>query len=118
VPEVPVYYLEGRADAQATQFYSTFSIAYQADDGRVLTGIDGFTAAVRAGYFHVIAYNGDVTPPTDTAIAKVLAASHAYRLATVVHLTDAAGPVTYHIWVKRPPSPKRHAARHHPSARH
>ena len=114
VPEVPVYYLEGRADAQASQFYSTFAIAYQADDRRVLTGIDGFTAAVRAGYFHVIAYNGDVTPPTDTAIAKVLAASHAYRLATVVHLTDSAGPVTYHIWVKRPPPPKRH----HSAARH
>lgn len=114
VPEVPVYYLEGRPDAQASQFYSTFSITYQADDGRVLTGIEGFTAAVRAGYFHVIAYNGDVTTPTDTAIAHVLATFHEYRLATVVHLTDSSGPVTYRIWVKRPPSKKPH----HPNPRH
>lgn len=106
VPEVPVYYLEGRPDAQASQFYSTFSIAYPTDDGRVLTGIEGFTAAVRAGYFHVIAYNGDVTPPTDTAIANILSSSHEYRLATVVHLTDSSGPVIYRIWVKRPPLKK------------
>ena len=107
VPEVPAYYLEGRRDAQASQFYSTFSITYPGHDGQVLTGIAGFAAAVRAGYFHVIAYNGDVTPPTDTAIASILAKSHVYRLAKVVHLTDSAGPVTYRIWVKRPPTSKR-----------
>jgi hypothetical protein len=117
VPEVPVYYLQGRADAQARQFYSTFAITYPAARGRVLTGTEGFTAAVRAGYFHLIAYNGDVTPATDTAIAKTLARSHAYRLAAVVHLSDVNGPLSYDIWVKRATAPRRHAARH-PRGRH
>jgi hypothetical protein len=110
VPEVPVYYLEGRADAQASQFYSTFTITYQAGDGRVLTGSSGFTAAIRAGYFHAIAYNGDVTPATDAAIGRALARSRMYRLATVVHLSDADGPVSYDIWVKRA-APRPHRAR-------
>jgi hypothetical protein len=109
VPEVPTYYLEGRADAQASQFYSTFVITYPASRRRVLTGTEGFTAAVRAGYFHVIAYNGDVTPATDTAIAETLARSRAYRLAAVVHLSDAYGPITYDIWVKRATAPPRRA---------
>jgi hypothetical protein len=101
VPEVPVYYLEGRGDAQAAQFYSTFAITYPAGHGRVLTGAEGFIAAIRAGYFHLIAYSGEVTPAADTAIAKTLASSRAYRLAAVVHLSDSGGPVSYDIWLKR-----------------
>jgi hypothetical protein len=101
VPEVPIYYLQGRQDAQATQFYSTYTISYPDGHGRVLTGAAGFTAAVEAGYFHVIAYNDDVTPATDKILAKALARSRAYRLAKVVHLHDAGGPVSYDIWVKR-----------------
>jgi hypothetical protein len=110
VPEVPLYYLEGRADAKASQFYSTFEITYPAGHGRVLTGTKGFTAAIRGGYFHVIAYSGDVTPAADAVIAKTLARSRAYRLDAVVHLSDSDGPVTYDIWVKRAPAPRRHRA--------
>jgi Dolichyl-phosphate-mannose-protein mannosyltransferase len=110
VPEVPVYYLEGRADARASQFYSTFVITYPTGHGRVLTGAEGFTAAIRAGYFHVVAYSGDVTPATDSAIAKTLARSRAYRRAAVVHLSDADGPVTYDIWLKHATVPPRRIA--------
>ncbi len=110
VSEVPTYYLEDRADAQASQFYSTFSFAYPASDGRLLTGNAGFTAAIRAGYFHVVAYNGDVTPAADVAIAQALAGSHAYRLADVVHLSNSQGPVNYDIWVKRAKAPRHHKA--------
>lgn len=102
VPEVPMYYLEGKPDAKAQQFWSTFSISYRAADGRTLTGTAGFTAAVRAGYFSVIAYNGDVTPATDAAIARILTSSRSYRLARVIHLSDEVGAVNYDIWIKRP----------------
>ena len=51
-------------------------------------------------YFQVIAYNDDVTPAADEALAKALQASHSYYLATKVNLSDAFGPVVYYIWVK------------------
>jgi hypothetical protein len=99
VPEAPIYYLEGRADAQPAQFWSTYNIAYFTAKGRELTGISGFTAAVSAGYFHVIAYTGDTTPAVDSAIARTLKSSRSYRLVKVVHIHDSAGPVSYYIWV-------------------
>ena len=100
VPEVPIYYLEGKADAQPDQFWSTFNITYVNSRGQKLTGNAGFAAAVRAGFFQVIAYNGDVTPATDAVIARALRSSHVYKLAVVLHLSDSAGFVDYYIWVK------------------
>ena len=50
VPEVPIYYLQGRPDAQPRQFTSTFYINYQNSKGVLLTGPVGFTAAIDAGY--------------------------------------------------------------------
>ena len=65
VPEVPIYYLLGHKDAQPRQFTSTFYINYRNSKGVLLTGTVGFTAAVNAGYFHVVAYNNEITgPPT------------------------------------------------------
>lgn len=100
VPEVPIYYLMGRPDAQPDQFISTYYLAIRDSKGQVLTGPAAYTAAVEGGYFQVIAYNGDVTPATDAAIATALKASHSYYLAATVHLGDAFGPVDYYIWVK------------------
>jgi hypothetical protein len=100
VPEVPIYYLMGRSDAQPNQFTSTFYIIYFNKKGQMLTGPAGFTAAVNGGYFQVIAYNNDVTLDADAALAKALKASHSYYLAAQVNLSDAFGPVHYDIWVK------------------
>ncbi len=66
----------------------------------MLTGPEGFTAAVQDGYFQVIAYSNSVTLAADGALAKALNASHAYYLAAKVNLSDSLGPVTYDIWVK------------------
>jgi hypothetical protein len=101
VPEVPIYYLMGRSDAQPEQFTSTYNIVYTNRKGRTLTGPAGFTAAVRAGYFQVIAYSGTVTPAVDGALAHALKTSRTYHLAARVRLGDASGPVTYYIWVKK-----------------
>lgn len=100
VPEVPIYYLMGRADAQPSEFTSTYYISYTNARGQTLTGNAGFTAAVQSGYFQVIAYNDDVTLSADEALAAALKASHAYYLAREIHLTDSFGPVEYFIWVK------------------
>jgi hypothetical protein len=112
VPEVPIYYLMGKPDAQPEQFTSTFFISYKNRKGKLLTGPEGYTAAVQDGYFQVIAYSNSVTLAADGALAKALNASRAYYLATKVNLSDSLGPVTYYIWVKghkptqRPPATK------------
>jgi 4-amino-4-deoxy-L-arabinose transferase-like glycosyltransferase len=100
VPEVPIYYLQGRPGAQPSQFISTFYINYRNSKGVLLTGPVGFTAAVDAGYFHEVAYNGDVTPAADGALATALSASKAYYLAAEIQITDVLGPSDYYIWVK------------------
>jgi hypothetical protein len=101
VPEVPIYYLMGRSDAQPDQFTSTFYILYKNKKGQILTGPAGFTAAVQGGYFQIIAYNNDVTLAADGALAAALKASPSYYLAAKIDLTDSFGPVDYYIWVKR-----------------
>jgi Dolichyl-phosphate-mannose-protein mannosyltransferase len=114
VPEVPSYYLEDRPDAQPSQFASTFYIAFTNKQGQTLFGPAGFTAAVEAGYFQVIAYNDDVTPAADAALAQALKADHSYYLAAKVPISDVYGTATYYIWVKdhRPASATSNSLRH------
>jgi Dolichyl-phosphate-mannose-protein mannosyltransferase len=100
VPEVPIYYLMGQKDAQPRQFTSTFFIDYFNSKGQLLTGPEGFTAAVQDGYFQVIAYSNTVTLAADGSLAQALKASRQYYLAQQVNLSDAFGPVRYEIWVK------------------
>jgi len=101
VPEVPVYYLEGRPGAQATEFYSTFVIYYVDPKGQTLTGDAGFEAAITNGYFQVVAYEGDITPGVDNILASELAKNPDYRLAAKVpdNTPDHLG--TYYVWVKK-----------------
>ena len=63
--EVPTYYLRRNPDAKASQFVTTYFISYTGQNGITLTGDAGFEAAVRQGYFHVIAYDDTVTVPLD-----------------------------------------------------
>ncbi len=53
-----------------------------------------------AGYFHVVAYNGDVTQAADAVLAKALSASKSYYLAAEIGIDDTFGPGDYFIWVK------------------
>jgi hypothetical protein len=66
----------------------------------LLSGTVGFTAAVDAGYFHVVAYNNEVTGAADAVLAQALSASKDYYLAAEIHITDVFGPGDYFIWVK------------------
>jgi hypothetical protein len=100
VPEVPIYYLQDRPDAQPRQFTSTFYINYKNSKKVLLTGPVGFTAAIDAGYFHEVAYSGNVTQAADAAIAKALSDNNDYYMAAEIQITDVLGPGDYFIWVK------------------
>ena len=64
-----------------------------------MTGDAGFEAAVRQGYFRVIAYDDTVTVPLDNILAGILKSDSSYRLAAALPNSDGLG--TYFIWVKR-----------------
>ena len=100
VPEVPIYYLEGRKGANAGQFSSTFTITYQNPQGAVLTGVTGYEAAVKNDFFQVIAFEGLTTPGTDTAIASELAKNPDYKRVAVVKDDTTYHTGAYSIWVR------------------
>jgi len=99
VSEVPTYYLMHNPDAKASQFDSTYYLSYTGQNGVTTTGTAGFEAAVRQGYFHVIAYDDTVTVPLDHILARMLETDSSYRLAAALPNSDGFG--TYYIWVKR-----------------
>jgi hypothetical protein len=99
VDEVPIYYLRNYPDAQPSQFTSTYYIGYfDNTQSKLLTGNDGYIAAIKAGYFQVVAYNYSTTPATDGVIAHALAQSPLYRLADVI--ANGNDTVRQYIWVK------------------
>ena len=99
VPQVPVYYLNDRSDAQPSQFSSTAGISFTVKK-KVETGPEALTAAVRAGYFQVIAFDDTVTPGNDATLTNALQASKAYYLAQTISVRGRSGQVVYQLWVK------------------
>lgn len=99
VDEVPIYYLRGHRDAQPDQFTSTYYIGYTGPQGQFRTGDAGYVAAIKAGYFQVVSYNGQVTPSLDKLLARTLEADPGYRLAAAI--PNGNNTVTYYVWVKR-----------------
>jgi len=103
VDEVPIYYLRQHRDAQPDQFTSTYFIGYHTRQGQYLTGNAGYVAAIKAGYFRVVAYDGQVTPGLDDVLAGTLRADPDYRLAASIPVSG--GAVTYYVWVHQPAKP-------------
>ncbi|HTU07844.1 MAG TPA: glycosyltransferase family 39 protein [Trebonia sp.] len=101
VDEVPIYYLRQHSDAQPSQFTSTYYIGVVGQQGQFLTGNAGYVAAIKAGYFQMIAYNYQTTPAVDTVIASALAADPQYRLAAVI--PNGNDTVRQYLWVKISP---------------
>jgi hypothetical protein len=98
VDEVPIYYLRGHADAQPLQFTSTYYIGYTDAQGQFLTGNAGYVAAIKAGYFRVIAYNFQTTPAVSQVIARAVRTSPHYRLAAAI--PNGNHTVIQYIWVR------------------
>ncbi len=99
--EVPIYYLRRDRDAQPGQFTSTYVISYTNKEGRTLTGPTGFAAAVKAGYFRMVAYDGTITPAVDKVLARTLEADSSYRLVATIPETDSFGSGTCYVWARR-----------------
>jgi hypothetical protein len=98
VDEVPIYYLRDNPGAQPRQFTDTFYIGYTTRQGQFLTGDAGYVAAIKAGYFNVVAFNDQTTPGVDAVIARTLATDPDYSLAAVIPNGDDT--VRQYIWVK------------------
>jgi hypothetical protein len=99
--DVAIYYLMGNPDAQFDQFTSTYFISYTTGSGRVLTGTQGFLAAVRAAYFQAIIYDKTVTPGLDQSLAAVLRSDPDYRLVAAVPENAPDFHATCYVWVRR-----------------
>jgi hypothetical protein len=69
-----------------------------------LTGTKGYTAAIEAGYYHVVAYYGGTTPAVDAALGRALADSPAYYLAAQIDVNNPFAPGEYFVWVKGHPA--------------
>jgi hypothetical protein len=104
VDEVPIYYLRNNPGAQPRQFTDTFYIGYTTKAGQFLTGNAGYIAAIKAGYFNVVAFNYQTTPGVDAVIARTLATDPDYSLAAVIPNGDDT--VRQYIWVKTAKSVK------------
>ena len=98
VDEVPIYYLRDNPGAQPRQFTSTYYFGYTARQGQFLTGDAGYVAAIKAGYFNVVAFNYQTTPAVDAVLAQTLAADPDYSLAEVI--PNGNDTVRQYIWVK------------------
>jgi hypothetical protein len=99
--EVPIYYLRGDRNAEPYQFTTTYNITYTDSKGQTLTGIPAYQAAIKDGFFHVIAYNFGATAAVDQALANTLQTDPAYRLVAALPTKDYYGISTYYVWVKR-----------------
>ena len=86
--------------AQADQFTSTYGMVYRTARGQLLSGTQGFLAAMRAGYFRVIIYNNTVTSALDKTLAAALQADPDYRFAGSVPENAADFRSTCYVWVR------------------
>ena len=98
VDEVPIYYLRDNPGALPRQFTDTYYIGYTTKQGQLLTGDAGYVAAIKAGYFNVVAFNYQTTPAVDAVLAQTLAADPDYSLADVI--PNGNDTVRQYIWVK------------------
>lgn len=98
--DVALYYLRDNPDAQPGQFTSTSVITYRSAGGEVLTGTPAYLAALRAGYFHVVIYDGTVTGTRDLSLAAELISNPGYRLVATVREHAAGVPTICYIWVR------------------
>ena len=103
VDEVPIYYLRNNPGAQPRQFTSTYYIGYTTRQRQFLTGDAGYVAAIKAGYFNVVAFNYQTTPAVDAVLAQTLAADPDYSLAASIPVSG--GAVTCYIWVHQRAEP-------------
>jgi hypothetical protein len=98
-PEVPMYYLGTRPDAQPRQFLSTFGLSVVTKQGKRLNGDAAFKYTVRQGWYQVVAYDGVSTPATDRLLRQYMVGAP-YILKKVVSASNHGNIYNYYVWVK------------------
>jgi hypothetical protein len=98
-PEVPMYYLGNRPDAQPRQFISTFGLSIVTKQGQRLTGDAAFKYTVRQGWYQIVAYDGVSTPATDRLLRQYMVGAP-YTLKKVVSASNHGNIYNYYVWVK------------------
>lgn len=96
--DIPLFYLRNHVGAQPRQFTSIGHLAYRSRAGGVLTGGAADIAAIRAGYFRIVAYDYSASRAEDVVIARALAESPEYRLAEIIPNDNDLG--RQYIWIK------------------
>jgi 4-amino-4-deoxy-L-arabinose transferase-like glycosyltransferase len=99
--EVAIYALRGDPDCEPLQFTNTFFFSYTDAKGQYLTGDAAYTAAIQAGYFQLIAYTGNDSPQTESAIAALLYRATNYKLVATIPEPTSYGMAHYYVWVRK-----------------
>jgi Dolichyl-phosphate-mannose-protein mannosyltransferase len=98
-PEVAIYYLENRPDAQPRQFISTFGLSIVTKQGKRLSGDAAFKYTVRQGWYQIVAYADASTPATDRLLRQYMVGAP-YTLKKVVSGSTHGRIYNYYVWVK------------------
>jgi hypothetical protein len=94
--EVPRYYL--RDIVQPYQWTGTYYFEYRTPDGRRLTGVPAYLAAIDARYFDVIALRYGPTAGLDLQIDGALRAHRGYEQIAQVPADSSYGSGAYTVW--------------------
>jgi 4-amino-4-deoxy-L-arabinose transferase-like glycosyltransferase len=97
-PEVPRYYL--RRLVEPYQWSSTYWFQYK-KDGRLLTGVDAYRAAIADRHFDLIVLRYGPTAALDTQIDGPLRAQKGYELIGRLPTRTAFGTGYYWVWRRR-----------------
>lgn len=100
--EGPVYYLSRARRTHYQDWLSFFFIDYSTRDGRHLTGVPGYRAAVREGYFDgvVLDYSGGLAP-AEEAVRQEMRITGRYRLTGSLPYRTSTGAGHFEIWVRQ-----------------
>lgn len=95
--EVPRYYL--RDKTQPYEWFTTFFFSYTTKDGRGLTGVDAYQAALRDHYFNLVILDHGPTSDLDDHLDQTLKApGSGYRLVAAVPGRTSHGPQIFEVW--------------------
>jgi len=100
--EVPRYYL--RDVVEPYQWTGTFFFEYTAKDGRRLTGVPAYRAALEDRHFDVVALRYGPTAALDVQIDQVLRKGQGYEQIAQVPADSSYGRGAYTIWRATPDS--------------
>jgi 4-amino-4-deoxy-L-arabinose transferase-like glycosyltransferase len=89
------YYLQSKVTQY--QWTDTYSMGYTTHDGKHLTGVDAYRAAIQDRYFDIIVFDYNVTSSLDAQLVPALAVS-GYQQVAKIPTHTRFGPQSYLVW--------------------